>query len=179
MDMTLQEYFDHPERYENRFEQFLPSFTLLVNAVYWETRYPRFVTWDGLKRLAAATPQIKLGGIADITCDTQGSIECNVKSTDSDMPAYRVNPLDRTIQDGHEGEGIVLLAVDNLPCELPNDASTFFSNQLQPFVPDLINADYSTSLETSGLPPEIQKAVIVYNGKLTPNYEYLKAHLST
>ncbi len=173
----LQEYFDHPDRYESRFEGFLPSFTLLVNAVYWEKRYPKFVTWAGLKRLAETTPTPKLSGIADITCDTHGSIECNVKSTDSDMPAYRVDPGAGTTRDGHLGEGIVLLAVDNLPCELPNDSSSFFSNQLKPFVPGLLGADYDSTLEDSGLPPEIQRAVIVYNGQLTQAYEYLNAHL--
>jgi alpha-aminoadipic semialdehyde synthase len=173
----LQEYFDHPERYESRFEPFLASLTLLVNAVYWERRYPKFVTWSGLKHLAETSKTLKLSGIADITCDTHGSIECNVKSTDSDMPAYRVNPIAGTTADGHLGDGLVLLAVDNLPCELPNDASTFFSNQLKPFVAGLLNADYTSSLENSALPPEIQKAVIVYNGRLTKNYAYLAAHL--
>ena len=173
----LQAYFNHPERYESRFEEFLPSITLLVNAVYWEKRYPRFVTWESLKRFAATAPILRLSGIADITCDTYGSIECNVKSTDSDMPAYRVNPVAGTTQDGHLGEGIVLLAVDNLPCELPNDSSTFFSNQLKPFVPGLLAADYAGTLEASGLPPEIKKAVIVYNGKLTRAYEYLNGFL--
>ncbi|MBR9984314.1 MAG: hypothetical protein KFF68_00245 [Desulfosarcina sp.] len=176
-DFDLQDYFDHPERYESHFERFLPSLTLLVNAVYWDKRYPRFVTWAGLKRLSETTRSRKLSGIADITCDTFGSIECNVKSTDSDMPAYRVDPVAGTTQDGHLGEGIVLLAVDNLPCELPNDSSTFFSNQLKPFVPGLLAADYASTLEASGLPPEIQKAVIVYNGTLTRTYEYLNAHL--
>jgi alpha-aminoadipic semialdehyde synthase len=173
----LQTYFDHPERYESRFERFLPSLTLLVNAVYWEKRYPQFVTWAGLKRLAESAPTPKLSGIADITCDTHGSIACNVKSTDSDMPAYRVDPATGTTSDGHLGDGIVLLAVDNLPCELPNDSSSFFSKQLKPFVPGLLTADYDRSLCNSGLPTEIQKAVIVYNGELTPNYEYLKDHL--
>lgn len=173
----LQSYFDHPEQYESRFERFLPCFTLLVNAVYWEARYPRFVTWAGLKNLAAAGSEIKLAGIADITCDTHGSIECNVRSTDSDMPAYRVDPVNQTTHDGHLGKGIVLLAVDNLPCELPNDSSTFFSNQLKPFVPALLTADYGSTLETSGLPPEIQPAVIVYNGRLTDRYDYLNTHL--
>jgi alpha-aminoadipic semialdehyde synthase len=173
----LQEYFDHPDRYESRFGRFLPSYTLLVNAVYWEKRYPRFVTWEGLKRLAEAGPTMKLAGIADITCDTHGSVECNVKSTDSDMPAYRVDAAAGTTADGHLGDGIVLLAVDNLPCELPNDSSTFFSNQLKPFVPGLLQADYATSLDTSGLPPEIKRAVIVYNGQLTADYDYLGEHL--
>ena len=93
------------------------------------------------------------------------------------MPAYRVDPVAGTTQDGHLGEGIVLLAVDNLPCELPNDSSSFFSNQLAPFVPALLKADYESSLPDSGLPPEIQKAVIVYNGRLTKDYEYLNTHL--
>ena len=174
----LQEYYNHPERYQSRFERFLPNYTLLVNAVYWEKRYPRFVTWEGLKRLVESTKTPKLCGIADISCDTHGSIECNVKSTDSDMPAYRVDPLSKTVSDGHLGSGIVLLAVDNLPCELPNDSSTFFSNQLKPFLPALLEADYHTILEDSGLPPELERATIVYNGKLTEQYAYLAKHLN-
>ena len=174
----LQEYYNHPERYESRFDRLLPSFTLLVNAVYWEKRYPRFVTWAGLKRMAESTPTPKLSGIADITCDTGGSIECNVKSTDSDMPAYRVDPAAGMIEDGHLGEGIVLLAVDNLPCELPRDSSLFFSNQFRPFVPGLLSADYDGSLDASGLPPEVKRAVIVYNGRLTGDYEYLNRYLN-
>ncbi len=175
----LQEYYRYPERYESRFDRFLPSFTLIINAVYWEKRYPRFVTWAGLKRMTASTPTPKLSGIADITCDTGGSIECNVKSTNSDMPAYRVDPVAETITDGHLGEGIVLLAVDNLPCELPKDSSSFFSNQLKPFVPGLLSADYDSSLDASGLPPEIKRAVIVYNGQLTGDYEYLNRYLNS
>jgi alpha-aminoadipic semialdehyde synthase len=174
----LQEYYNHPERYDSRFDQFLSSFTLLVNAVYWEKRYPRFVTWVGLKCMAESTPTPKLSGIADITCDIQGSIECNVKATDSDMPAYRVDPGAGTIVDGHLGEGIVLLAVDNLPCELPRDSSSFFSNRFRPFVPGLLSADYNSSLDASGLPPEVKKAVIVYKGQLTGDYDYLNRYLS-
>ena len=146
-------------------------------SVYWEPRYPRFVTWKGLKRLFEKNPTPKLWGIADITCDTHGSVECNVGSTDSDMPAYQVDPRTRQVRDGHTGEGIVVLAVDNLPCELPHDASTFFSEQLAPLVPNILEADYGTSLESSGLCPEVQRAVIVYNGRLTPDYAYLEKYL--
>ena len=174
----LQMYYRHPERFAGDFDRYLPAFTLLVNAVYWEARYPRFVTWDGLRHLAQNQSPLKLQGIADITCDTHGSMECNVKSTDSDMPAYRVDPLAGSTQDGHIGEGIVLLAVDNLPCELPNDSSTFFSNQLKPFIPPLLAADFSGPLAASGLPAELEKAVIVYNGRLTERYAYLEAHLN-
>jgi alpha-aminoadipic semialdehyde synthase len=129
--------------------------------------------------MTESTPTLKLSGIADITCDTGGSIECNVKSTDSDMPAYRVDPVAKTIMDGHLGEGIVLLAVDNLPCELPKDSSLFFSNQLKPFIPGMLMANYDSSLDASGLPPEIKRAVIVYNGQLTRDYEYLNRYLNS
>ena len=173
----LQEYYEHPERFESVFEQYMPSISVLVNAVYWEKRYPRFVTWDNIKRLYETNPASRFCGIADITCDTHGSIECNVKSTDSGMPAYLVDPLTRAVTDGHKGDGIVVLAVDNLPCEIPNDSSTFFSNQLRPFVGNILKADYKTSLDASGLCPEIKKAVIVYNGELTPGFEYLRKFL--
>ena len=173
----LQEYFGQPELYQSRFEPYLAHYTLLINAVYWEARYPRFVTWGGLKRLAEKEKAPKLCGIADITCDTHGSIECNVRSTDSDMPAYQVDPLTREVTDGHTGEGIVVLAVDNLPCEVPHDSSTFFSKQLAPLVPNILNADYDKPLDKSGLSPEVRKAVIVYKGALTEDFAYLQAHL--
>ncbi|MBN2011971.1 hypothetical protein JW960_21765 [candidate division KSB1 bacterium] len=171
------DYFNQPERFESQFEQYLPHLTILVNAIYWDDRYPRFVTWEGLKRVATSGTS-KLAGIADITCDVGGSVECNVKVTSSSQPAYRINPLNQHIEDGHCGNGIVVLAVDNLPAEIPNDASTFFSKQLKPFIPAILRADFSKSLEKSGLPAEIKKAVIVYKGELMPDYEYLQDYLS-
>ncbi|MBE0618793.1 MAG: hypothetical protein IH608_12860 [Proteobacteria bacterium] len=173
----LQGYFRGPEEYESRFGDFLPHLTVAVNAVYWEPRCPRFITWDSLAALAAGGSAPKLAGIADITCDVNGSVECTVRVTDIGSPAYRVDPRTRAVAEGHLGEGIVVLAVDNLPAELPADASAFFSGQLRPFLPALLDADFDAPLELSGLPPEIQRAVIAYRGSLTPAYEYLASHL--
>ncbi len=174
---NLNDYYIHPEKYEAAFEPYLPYLTIIVNATYWDERYPRFVTWKGLRLLQERFPQPKLAGIADITCDVNGSIECNVKTTDSGQPAYRVDPKKRTVKDGHLGDGIVLLAVDNLPAELPNDASVFFSNQLRPYVPNLMKALWHKRLEDSGLHPHIKPGVIVYNGQLTEPYYYLQRYL--
>jgi alpha-aminoadipic semialdehyde synthase len=173
----LQDYYDHPGNYESQFDKYLPHLSILVNAVYWESRYPQFVTWESLKSLFSGDTKPKLAGIADITCDVNGSIECNVKSTTSGMPSYVCDPMTRTITDGYEAEGVLLLAVDNLPCELPNDASTFFSAQLKGFVPNILEANFNASLEESGLAPELRKAVIVYRGELTPDYRYLEQFL--
>lgn len=174
----LDDYYQHPEGYDSCFADYLPSITILVNAVYWESRYPRFVTWDSLKTLYRSSVPPKLCGIADISCDVNGAVECNVRSTGTEMPAYLCDPLTRSTTDGHRGDGIVLLAVDNLPCELPQDASVFFSRQLKNVVPSILSAEYDTRLADAGLCPEVEKAVIVYNGKLTPAYQYLEKYLS-
>jgi len=175
-EFILEEYFNHPDRYESCFEQYLDKCTLLINAVYWDKQYPRFVTWKGLQKMVS--PSGKLAGIADISCDVNGAVECTVKSTGSDMPAYLVDPATESIKDGHIGTGIVLLAVDNLPCELPHDSSVFFSKQLAPFISNMLEADYTATLETSSLCPELKEATIVYNGKLTEAFQYLEKHLN-
>ena len=169
----LQDYYNYPENYISQFEQYLPYLTILINAIYWEKSCPRFVTWEALNKLYA-NGENRLNGICDITCDVNGSIECNIKTTNSGMPAYLCDPRTKTIKDGHKGDGIVLLAVDNLPAEIPNDSSQFFSNKLKKFIPNMLSADYNTSLDDSGLMPELKKAVIVYNGELTKSYQYIK-----
>jgi alpha-aminoadipic semialdehyde synthase len=174
---VLEDYYQHPEHYESKFADYLPFITVLVNGIYWDNRYPRFVTWSDLKRLADSRGPSRLAGIADITCDVGGSIECNVKATDSGAPAYLCDPIEQNVVDGHRGDGILMLAVDNLPAELPLDSSDFFSTRLRDFVPSLLEADYFEPLNKSGLPPELRNAVIVYNGELTPEYRYLEEHL--
>ena len=174
----LQDYYKNPQNYISQFDQYLPYLSILINAIYWDQRYPRFVTWKSLNELFRTHTKPKLCGVSDITCDTNGSIECNVKSTDSGTPAYLCDPITKSITDGHKGDGIVLLAVDNLPAELPNDSSVFFSNQLKKFVPNLLQANYNVSLNKSGLCPELQKAAVVYRGELTTPYKYLEKFLS-
>lgn len=173
----LQHYYQHPETYRSQFETFLPWLSIVVNAIYWEKRYPRFITWDALHRIFAHSPNPRLSGISDITCDVNGSVECNVKTTHSGMPAYLCHPKTRTITDGHLGDGIVLLAIDNLPAELPVDSSVFFSRQLKAFIPNLVQADFKKPLAETGLDPALQKAVIVHRGELTESYQYLKNFL--
>jgi alpha-aminoadipic semialdehyde synthase len=174
----LNEYYQYPEKYRSRFDEYLPYISILLNAVYWEKKYPRFVTWDRLHRIRRKNGSTKLCGIADISCDVNGSIECNVKTTDSGQPAYLCDPSTKGIEDGHRGDGIVLLAVDNLPCELPLDASMFFSRHLSVWMPEIAQADYSADFESIALSPEIKGAVIVHKGRLTPSYQYLSSYLS-
>ena len=173
----LQDYYTHPERYRSVFEQYIPHLTILMNCIYWDSRYPRFVTKAFLKDLFTKEEKVKLRVIGDISCDINGAIEFNVKATEPDNPVYVYNPLTEKVEDGYTGKGVVVLAVDNLPCELPKESSTSFSESLWHFVPDIVGADYSADFEDIDLPPQIKKAVIVYKGELTPDYQYINKYL--
>lgn len=172
----LQDYYNHPEKYRSTFEKYIPYMTVLINAIYWDERYPRFVRKELIKKIYSDKKN-RLRVIGDISCDIEGAIECNIKATDSGNPIYVYDPENDKAIDGYKGNGPVILAVDNLPAELARDSSIFFSHVLKKYVPDIVNARYSEDFEDLNLPPEIKKAVIVHRGKLTPDYQYLKKFL--
>jgi len=174
---NLQDYYQYPEKYRGRFEEYLPYLTILVNGIYWEPKYPRLVTRRYLKQMFADGKQPRLRVIGDITCDIEGSIECNLKATKSSNPIYVYDPQSETIQDGYEGNGPVVLAVDKLHSELPREASATFGEALLPFVPALAKADYNVPFPQLDIPPEFKRAVIAHDGQLTPDYKYLKDFL--
>jgi len=173
----LQDYYDHPEKYRSQFENYVPHLTVLVNCIYWDERYPRLVTKKFLKKLFAEDKSPRLKVIGDISCDIEGSIECTVKATQPDNPVYVYNPIREQVTDGNEGKGVVILAVDNLPCEISREASIYFSQVLKPFIPQIAKADFSVNFDECELPASIKNAVIVYHGELTPDYRYMKSYL--
>lgn len=173
-NFDLEEYYNEPEKYQSKFEQYLPKINLLVNAIYWEEKYPRLVT----KEFTSKNKLNNLIAIADLSCDINGSIEMTEKATMSDNPVFIYNPKTNTIKDGFEGDGIALMTVDNLPAEIPVESSEWFSKSLMPLVPKLFEADYSKSFEELDLSPELKNACVVFKGELTPNYKYLEEFLN-
>ncbi len=167
----------HPERYRSIMDRWLPHLTLLFNAVYWEPGQPRLVTREHLRALVAGG-QPRLRVIADITCDVNGSIEATVRATDPGNPVFTYDPLTGEAPDGVEGRGVVILAVDNLPCELPAEATRHFGDQLVRFLPAVARCDWTAPLEGLDLPGEILRAVIVHRGELTPAYLHLEEPLA-
>ncbi|MBM4117810.1 hypothetical protein FJ251_08715 [bacterium] len=175
-DFELQDYYARPERYRGRFTDYLPQLTALVNCIYWTSRYPRLVTRAAARRLWSAGER-GLRVIGDISCDIDGSIEFTYKTTEPDRASFVYDPIADSYKDGVEGRGIVVVAVDNLPCELPRDASDAFSATLIRYAPLLAAADFSKPLAEIGLPPELMRAVITHQGALTPDYRYLEEYL--
>jgi saccharopine dehydrogenase (NAD+, L-lysine-forming) len=173
-NFELLDYFNNPEKYESKFEDHIPYLSAVINCIFWNENYPRFITKDYFKN----NSDIKLDVVCDITCDIDGAVEFTNKATPSDNPAYIYNPKDDSFVDGYAGEGIVDIAVDNLPTELPRDSSVEFSDSLNSFIPGIVEADLSLSFEEVNYPNEIKRAVIVYKGELTPDFEYLKEYLN-
>lgn len=177
------EYAGHPERYASGIGRLLPHVTVFVNGIYWESGYPRLIDNAHLDALWRDDAQPVLRVIADVTCDVGGSIEANVAATTPEDPVYVFSPPSRRngqpTQPGVRGDGPVLMTVDNLPAQVPREASQSFGSQLRPFLPELAACDWSAPLEQLRLGPELRRAIITHRGELAPAFAYLHESLQT
>ena len=171
-DFVLQEYYDHPELFKSKFEQYIPHMTILMNCMYWDDKYPKIVTKNYLEKLYEKENP-KLIVIGDVTCDPDGSIECTHKGTEIEDPVFVYNPLTRKSTMGFKGDGILVMAVDILPSELPRESSQTFSDALIGFMPEIAVADFNVATDDLKLPYPIKRALILHKGELTPEYQYL------
>jgi len=166
-----QVYFDQPEFFESNLDTILPYIMVLMNCIIWSDKYPRTTTKSLIKKIYSNNKTLQV--IGDITCDPNGSIEFS-KERWIDDPVYTYNPINESITDGFEGDGIAVMAVTNLPCEFSVDASIQFGSDLAPFYKNIVSSDYKKSMADSGLAPEIKKAVIMWKGKFTGEFKYMK-----
>ena len=140
----LQDYYDHPEKYESKFENYLPLLTILVNCIYWTEKYPRLVSKRYLHDRTVLESNLRLQVIGDISCDIDGSIEITRKATKPDAPFYTYFAEADRFEEGVQPLGVTVMAVDNLPCEFPRESSVEFSAVLRDFVPEIAAADFSS-----------------------------------
>lgn len=153
------DFHDHPEKYECIFLPYSEQTDILMNGVYWDKTVPRLFEKENVK---AETFIIQT--IADITDDAGGSIPVNLGDQTIEDPIYGIdkNTLQKTAP--YLNTSIDVMAVGNLPNELPRDASRYFGEQLINYVlEDLIKGDSDI----------INRATIAANGKLTKYFEYL------
>ena len=149
----------HPENYHCLFINYLKHTHILMNGIYWEPGIAPLFTMDDLKE-----DDYALTTIADITDDAHGSVPCNLGDSSSEDPIYGVNvtTLEKTAP--YMQNGIDIMAVGNLPNELPRDASRYFGEQLIKYViPDLLKGGNKI----------IEGATMLDKGKLTQNFSYL------
>jgi len=169
----LQDYYRNPGDYRPIVEDALPDLTVLVNGIFWTPHFPRFVTKAFLAGLfgPGETPTLRV--IGDISCDINGAIEATVRPTDPEDPVFVYDPATDQAVPGFAGRGPVIMAVYNLPAELPLEASAYFSAALKEFVPAIARADFRAPFPEVELPDPIRRAIIVYRGEFTPAYPNL------
>ncbi len=152
----------NPSDYNCIFEKYISHTDILMNGIYWEKNIPRLFEMDAIRN-----KDFRIQTIADITDDVNGSVPCNIGDSTIEDPIYGVdkNTFERTVP--YLPGSIDMMAVGNLPNELPRDASRYFGEQLIKFVmQDLIEGNSKI----------IDRATIVKEGKLTEYYEYMKEY---
>jgi alpha-aminoadipic semialdehyde synthase len=174
----LQDYYKSgKEGYRGVFHNYVQYLTVIMNCIYWTKKYPRLIPKDFIREHWKEESR-RLRAIGDISCDVGGAIEFTLDCTTPAEPAFVYLVDEDRIELGVKGEGPVVMAVDNLPCELPREASASFGGTLLEFIPAMAKADFKASFEDLDLPREIKDAIIVYRGELTKNYEYLNQYLN-
>jgi alanine dehydrogenase len=151
----------NPEAYKCLFSKYIPQTDILMNGIYWDKHIARLFEKQDVVR-----HDWRISVIADITCDIDGSVPINVGSSTIADPVYGIDrkTLEQVAPYQNDRNIIDVMAVDNLPNELPRDASHYFGAHIEKFVlGELLSGDSDI----------IRRATICENGKLTPPYEYL------
>jgi len=159
--------------YKSIFESYLGRFNIVLQASYWTDFYPKHLESHQFIKYKDKLPAV----LGDISCDIDGSFACTKISSTIEKPAFTYIAHNGSIQDGISAAGITVMSIDNLPCELSLDASKHFSQKLEEYMPSLMNMNLALSFDAIGLPEELKKAVIVYQGKLTEKFTYLTDYL--
>jgi alanine dehydrogenase len=149
----------HPQEYYCRFPDYIPHTDILMNGIFWDTHVPRLFEKEAVRQ-----PNFRIQTIADVTDDANGSVPVNVGDVTIEEPVYGIDKGTFEKTAPYLPGSIDVMAVGNLPNELPRDASKYFGEQLIKYVlPDLLTGDSEI----------ISRGTVVKEGKLTEEYNYL------
>lgn len=151
-----------PEEYKCSFSPFVKQTDILLNGVYWDKTIPSLFSLDEFRNAS-----FKIQTIADITNDTGGSIPVNIGDSTIENPVYGVDKITLQKTAPYLPGSVDVMAVGNLPNELPRDASRYFGEQLIKFVLDDLVKGGSTILD---------RATMLKKGELMDEYSYLKEY---
>ena len=151
----------NPENYQSDFVRFASCSDVLISCHYWNPAAPVLFEINDIRN-----PEFRISTISDVTCDIEGSIPTTIRSSSIESPFYDIRREDGTETKAFSSpDNITVCAVDNLPCELPFDASIAFGKMLMEHViPELL----STSR------PGMEGATICRDGALLPKFGYLQ-----
>jgi alanine dehydrogenase len=159
------EFYSNPELFQSTFKRYITEADVYIPCHFWSNKSPFIVTKEDFRN-----PNLKLSVVADISCDIDGPIACTIRPSKIADPIYGYNPITEKEDDFMNPGVIAVMAVDNLPCELPLDASEDFGNELMRNVlPVLLKSDPDHIIERA--------SETSLEGKLTEHFSYLQAYL--
>jgi hypothetical protein len=162
----LVDFFRNPTLFESRFEPYSRVADVMINGIYWDPKSPAFFTAEDM-----ADPTFSIQLISDVTCDIapDSSIPGTLRSSTIADPIYGYDAKTNSEVNAFSSKSIDVIAVDNLPNELPRDASLAFGRQFIKHVfPEMFN-------KTSRM---LKEATIADKGKLTKYYKYLENYVA-
>ncbi|MFC4094559.1 NAD(P)-dependent oxidoreductase [Euzebyella saccharophila] len=158
------DFFAHPEEYKSNFFRFAEVTDFYIAGHFYGQGAPYLYTREDAKH-----PDFKIKVVADVSCDIDGPVASTIKPSTIANPIYGYDPISEKETDFKNEDAIAVMAVDNLPCELPRDASEGFGEAfLKNVIPAFFNGDKNGILE---------RARMTQNGKLTPRYSYLQDYV--
>jgi hypothetical protein len=159
---SRKQFHENPENFICLFNNYLDKTDILMNGVYWQHSIPRLFEMNDMKRTS-----FNMKTIADISDDHNGSVPCNLGDATIESPVYGVDKASGDITEPYLPNSVDVMAVGNLPNELPRDASRYFGEQLIKYIlDDLLKGESKV----------LQQATIVKNGRLTAHYDYMKEY---
>ena len=159
-------FFEHPEEYKTGFTPYLSVSDIFVSCHFWDPMAPKLFTKEEV-----SGDKFKIQVIADISCDIGGSVPTTLEASTIDEPFYGFNRETGEKGAAFDEGNITIMAVDNLPCELPRDSSEGFGNDLvKDVLPHLLGDDADGIIANSS---------ITKDGALTEQYTYLKDYASS
>lgn len=158
------DFYTNPQEYTSNFERFTKVSDIFMAGHFYGNGAPVILTQDMLK-----APDNKIKVVADISCDVDGPIACTLRASTIADPLFGYLPSEHKEVDYMHPGAIVVMSVDNLPCELPKDASEGFGEMfLEHVIPAFYNNDKDGILE---------RAKITEDGKLTERFQYLQDYV--
>ncbi|WP_144603678.1 NAD(P)-dependent oxidoreductase [Algoriphagus algorifonticola] len=156
-----EEFYSNPERYESHFLKYAEEGEILIAAAYWDPEAPRLFKLEDIN-----SDDFAISVIADVTCDIDGSVPTTRRASTILSPVYDIDrETGQEIDAFGKQRSISVMAIDNLPCEIPREASQDFGNQLIKWViPELLDEPA----------PILEKATLARDGDLTLEFMHLR-----
>lgn len=154
-----------PELFKSTFQPFTKVCDLMINGVYWDNKAPAFFTLDDMR-----SPGFSIQAVADITCDIApvSSIPSTIRASTIADPIYGFDPNTEQEVDPHLPHAIDMMTIDNLPSELPRDASEAFGQMfMERVLPELLDPKSEV----------IERATIARDGRLAGHFGYLEGYV--